>query len=101
MGARRETGNWWVEVAGRLRYPCRNRVRRDFAYYVAVSGRRVKPRAERLDTRSCGHPDVFSTLAPLWMLWMIVYWTGRESCQRGDVGRSPVYSGIPVRLRGQ
>jgi NAD(P)-dependent dehydrogenase (short-subunit alcohol dehydrogenase family) len=40
-GAQRETGSWWVEVAGRLRNPCRNRARRDSAYYAALrqSGR--------------------------------------------------------------
>jgi hypothetical protein len=67
-GAWRETGNWRVEVAGRLRNPCRNRVVRDAAYYAAVSSRRVKPRTERLALRSCGH-SVKATARRAAALW--------------------------------
>jgi hypothetical protein len=55
-GAQKETGNWRVEIAGRSRSPCRNRARRESVYYAAVSGRRVKPRTERLALRSSGQP---------------------------------------------
>src|SRR5262249_42411571 len=55
-GAPHETGNWRVEVAGRLRNRCRVRGRREAAYYAAVWGKRVKPRAEMLAARSFGHP---------------------------------------------
>ena len=44
--APRESGNWRVESAGRLRNHCRVGDRRDAAYDAAVSRRRVKPRAE-------------------------------------------------------
>jgi hypothetical protein len=43
---KRETGNGRVEVAGRFQNPYR--VRRASAFYAGVSGRRVKPRGERL-----------------------------------------------------
>jgi hypothetical protein len=57
-GAQKETGNWRVGIAGRSRSPCRDRARRESAYYAAVSGRRVKPRIERLAARSFAHPLV-------------------------------------------
>jgi len=76
-GVKRETGSWQVEFAGRLRNHWRVRVRRESAYYAGVSGRRVKPRAERLAPRSFGHPD-FSVLC------------SNECRNRIAVGRSPV-----------
>jgi hypothetical protein len=53
-GAPRESGNWRVEIAGRLRNPCRDRVRRERAYYAGLSGRRVKPQIERFAPRRAG-----------------------------------------------
>jgi hypothetical protein len=54
-GAKRETGNWSVEAAGRSRNHCRVRVRRELTYYANVSSVRVKPQAEILPPRSFGH----------------------------------------------
>ena len=51
-----DRGRSWTKYAGNpVLYPCR--VREGPAYYASVSGVIVKPRSERLSTRSFGHPD--------------------------------------------
>ena len=51
-----DRGRSWTKYAGNpVLYPCR--VREGPAYYASVSGVIVKPRSERLATRSFGHPE--------------------------------------------
>ena len=51
-----DRGRSWTKYAGNpVLYPCR--VREGPAFYASVSGVIVKPRSERLATRSFGHPD--------------------------------------------